>query len=32
VLAARSDLPLEYPENASDVVPLRVAVDAPPAL
>ena len=22
-LAARSDLPLEYPENASDLVPLR---------
>src|SRR4029077_1808562 len=27
-LAARSDFPLEYPENASDFVPLRSAVDA----
>src|SRR6185295_19366284 len=27
LLAARSDFPLEYPENASDFVPLRSAVD-----
>jgi hypothetical protein len=26
-LAARSDFPLEYPENASDFVPLRSAAD-----
>jgi hypothetical protein len=31
-LAARSDFPLEYPENASDLVPLRVAADVPSAL
>jgi hypothetical protein len=29
-LAARSDFPLEYPENASDRVPLRSAVDLVP--